>query len=99
MPAHDDRPDLLHTTFIHVAKRRWGQFAMADSTGQKLTYGRALVGAMLFADRISRLTPGQENVGLLLPASVGGALANIATLLAGRTPVNLNFTIGAPALA
>jgi acyl-[acyl-carrier-protein]-phospholipid O-acyltransferase/long-chain-fatty-acid--[acyl-carrier-protein] ligase len=99
MPANDDRLDLLHAAFIHTAKRRWGQFAMADSTGQKLTYGRALVGAMLLADRIAQLTPGQENIGLLLPATVGGAVTNIAALLAGRTPVNLNFTIGPQALA
>jgi len=98
MPPQDHGSDLLHAAFIEMAKRRWGQFAMADSTGQRLTYGRALVGAMLFADRIAHLTPGQENVGLLLPASVGGALANIATLFAGRTPVNLNFTIGPQAL-
>ncbi len=39
-----------------------------------------------------------KHVGLLLPASVGGALANIATLMAGRMPVNLNFTIGAEAM-
>src|SRR5262245_26599789 len=98
MSSHGGHPALLHTAFIHVAKARWGQFAMADSTGQRLTFGRALVGATLLANRIARLTPGQENVGLLLPATVGGALANIATLLAGRTPVNLNFTIGAQAL-
>jgi acyl-[acyl-carrier-protein]-phospholipid O-acyltransferase/long-chain-fatty-acid--[acyl-carrier-protein] ligase len=33
-------------------------------------------------------------IGVLLPASVGGALANVAVLLAGRVPVNLNFTVG-----
>jgi acyl-[acyl-carrier-protein]-phospholipid O-acyltransferase/long-chain-fatty-acid--[acyl-carrier-protein] ligase len=43
-------------------------------------------------------TAGQTNVGVLLPASVGGALANIAVLMAGRVPVNLNFTIGAEAM-
>ena len=37
-------------------------------------------------------------VGLLLPASVGGALANIAMLMAGRMPVNLNFTVGQEAM-
>jgi acyl-[acyl-carrier-protein]-phospholipid O-acyltransferase/long-chain-fatty-acid--[acyl-carrier-protein] ligase len=31
---------------------------------------------------------------VLLPASVGGALANIAVSLAGKVPVNLNFTAG-----
>jgi acyl-[acyl-carrier-protein]-phospholipid O-acyltransferase/long-chain-fatty-acid--[acyl-carrier-protein] ligase len=32
-------------------------------------------------------------VGLLLPPSVAGVLANAATTLAGRVPVNLNFTL------
>ena len=77
--AHRRKPsDLLHTEFMRVAKRRWRSLAMADSTGQKLTFGRALVGALLLADVIRARTPGQDNVGLLLPASVGGALANIA---------------------
>jgi acyl-[acyl-carrier-protein]-phospholipid O-acyltransferase/long-chain-fatty-acid--[acyl-carrier-protein] ligase len=35
----------------------------------------------------------------MLPASVGGALANIATLFAGKVPVNLNFTAGSEAIA
>jgi acyl-[acyl-carrier-protein]-phospholipid O-acyltransferase/long-chain-fatty-acid--[acyl-carrier-protein] ligase len=91
--------DLLHTEFMRVARRHWGSRGMADSTGQKLTYGRALVGALLFGKIIRRLTEGQEHVGLLLPSSVGGALANIATLCAGRVPVNLNFTVGAEAMA
>jgi acyl-[acyl-carrier-protein]-phospholipid O-acyltransferase/long-chain-fatty-acid--[acyl-carrier-protein] ligase len=34
----------------------------------------------------------QEAVGLLLPPSVAGAAANIASLLAGKIPVNLNYT-------
>ena len=97
--THRRQPaDLLHTEFIRAARRRWGQPAMADSTGQKLSFGRALVGARLLGKAIERRTPGQEHVGVLLPASVGGALANIATLMAGRIPVNLNFTIGAEAM-
>jgi len=31
---------------------------------------------------------------MLLPASVGGALANLGLSLAGKVPVNLNFTAG-----
>ena len=38
-------------------------------------------------------------VGVLLPASVGGALANIAILFAGKAPVNLNFTAGRDTMA
>ena len=98
--THRRKPgDLLHTNFMRVAKKRWRHLAMADSTGQKLTFGRTLVGSMLLADVIRQRTPGQHMVGLMLPASVGGALANISVLMAGRVPVNLNFTSGAEAMA
>ena len=72
---------------------------MADSTGRELTFGRALVGSLLLARAVRRLVPAGESIGLLLPASVGGALANIAASIAGRVPVNLNFTAGRDAMA
>ncbi len=97
---HRRRPsDQLHSSFITSARRRWRRLAMADSTGQRLTYGRALVGALLLSRLIRDRTAGQAMVGVLLPASVGGALANIASLFAGRVPVNLNFTSGTEAMA
>jgi acyl-[acyl-carrier-protein]-phospholipid O-acyltransferase/long-chain-fatty-acid--[acyl-carrier-protein] ligase len=71
---------------------------MADSTGQELTYGRALVASLLLSRLIRRHTTSQPYVGLLLPASVGGALANIAASIAGKIPVNLNFTAGQDAM-
>ena len=89
----------LHHRFFETARRAWGQLAMADSTGQRLTYGRTLTAVLMFAREIRRRTPDQEMVGLMLPASVGGALANIATLCAGRIPVNLNFTAGGDSIA
>jgi acyl-[acyl-carrier-protein]-phospholipid O-acyltransferase/long-chain-fatty-acid--[acyl-carrier-protein] ligase len=89
----------LHGQFFATARRCWNQLAIADSTGQRLTYGRALTAALLFAHAIRRRTPGERMVGLLLPASAGGALANIGTLAAGRIPVNLNFTAGGDSMA
>ena len=53
---------------------------------------------MLFARLLKQRTKDERMVGLLLPSSVGGALANIAVLMAGRIPVNLNFTVGKEAL-
>ena len=35
----------------------------------------------------------QPKVGILVPPSVGGALVNWATLLMGKIPVNLNYTL------
>src|SRR5581483_2170210 len=39
-----------------------------------------------------------QMVGVMLPASVGGALANVSVLMAGKVPVNLNFTAGKEAI-
>jgi acyl-[acyl-carrier-protein]-phospholipid O-acyltransferase / long-chain-fatty-acid--[acyl-carrier-protein] ligase len=91
--------DTLGSRFLSQAKRRWSSICVADSTGRELTFGRTLAGALLLARAIRRLAPDQTNIGLLLPASVGGALANIAASFAGKVPVNLNFTAGHDAMA
>jgi acyl-[acyl-carrier-protein]-phospholipid O-acyltransferase/long-chain-fatty-acid--[acyl-carrier-protein] ligase len=93
------RTETLASRFIDTAKRQWSSFAVADSTGRELTFGRALVGSLLLSRAIRRLAPGQTHIGLLLPASVGGALANIGATIAGTIPVNLNFTAGRDAMA
>src|SRR3989441_5928763 len=84
--------------FVRVAKRRRAALGMADTTGCELTFGRALIGSLLLSRIIRRRTAGEDLIGLLLPASVGGALANIAPTLAGKAPVNLNFTAGRDAM-
>jgi acyl-[acyl-carrier-protein]-phospholipid O-acyltransferase/long-chain-fatty-acid--[acyl-carrier-protein] ligase len=84
----------LHVEFMRAARRGWSRFAMADTTGQKLTFGRALIGVFAFGRLLERRTAGETTVGTLLPASVGAVLANIGLYIAGRIPVNLNFTIG-----
>jgi len=91
--------DLLHTGFMRRARRQWNQLAIADSTGQELTYGRTLIGAIALARLIKRLTADERMIGILLPASAGAAITNLAVLSANRIPVNLNFTIGAAAMA
>ena len=91
--------ETLGRQFVRTAKRQWGWFCMADSSGRKLTFGRTLVAALLLSRWIRKHSPDESNIGLLVPPSVGGALANIATSLAGKVPVNLNFTAGPDAMA
>jgi acyl-[acyl-carrier-protein]-phospholipid O-acyltransferase/long-chain-fatty-acid--[acyl-carrier-protein] ligase len=93
------RREVIGRQFIRCAKRNWGSFCIADSGTTPLTYGRTLVAALLLSRWVRRHAPDQPRIGLLLPASVGGALANIATALAGKTSVNLNFTAGREAMA
>src|SRR5262245_43390062 len=91
--------DTLGRGFVRAARQRRSTLCMADSTGRELTFGRALVASLLLARIVRKRTVGEPLVGLLLPASVAGALANIATSSAGRVPVNLNFTAGREAMA
>ena len=90
--------DLLHLRFIKTARRRWGSKVLVDSTGKELTYGRLLVGSMLLSRLIKRGHRDEDMVAILLPTSVGGAIANIAVSMAGKVAVNLNFTAGREAM-
>ena len=91
--------DLLDRRVIRTARRNWGRFAMADSTGRELTYGRMLAASLVVAGWVRRECAGEEMIAVLLPPTVAGALVNIGLTLAGRAPVNLNFTAGREAMA
>ncbi len=85
--------------FIDAAKRHWPSVALADSTLRQLTYGETLTAALLLKKWLRANCTRSNCVGILLPSSVGGALANIAVTLAGKTAVNLNFTAGEESMA
>ncbi|MBI5202482.1 MAG: MFS transporter [Elusimicrobia bacterium] len=82
----------LSLAFLREAKRHPLRFAIADSLGTKLSYGSALMKAWALGRALDRALPGGENAGLLLPPSAAGALANIGLSLAGRVPINLNYS-------
>ncbi|MFI5460249.1 MAG: acyl-[ACP]--phospholipid O-acyltransferase [Isosphaerales bacterium] len=88
----DRRP--LHHGFIHQARRHPFRLAFADFQRPHVSYLKALAGSVAIARALRPRWQGQESVGILLPASVGGALVNLAATLAGKAVVNLNFTAG-----
>jgi acyl-[acyl-carrier-protein]-phospholipid O-acyltransferase/long-chain-fatty-acid--[acyl-carrier-protein] ligase len=88
--------DLIHVRMLRTAKRRWRRQALMDTTGRKFSFGQAAIAAIILAKRLRREKP---MVGILMPASVAAALVNMGLMLAGKTPVNLNFTAGAEAMA
>ncbi len=90
--AHESLP--LHHTLVRRFRRRPWRLAFADSARGELSRFKALVGAVALARALRPYWQGQKNVGILLPSTVVGALMNIATALAGRVAVNLNFTTG-----
>lgn len=61
--------------------------------GSHTRYDKLLAAAMVLAKRLREETQ-QKRVGIVLPPGKGGFVANLAVLLAGKVPVNLNFTAG-----
>jgi acyl-[acyl-carrier-protein]-phospholipid O-acyltransferase/long-chain-fatty-acid--[acyl-carrier-protein] ligase len=84
----------VHRQFVRVAAHRPFLSCLIDSTskGKGLSYGKTLAGAMCLANELRPLLGETPMVALWLPPSVGGALANIALALLGKTSVNLNYT-------
>lgn len=102
----------LPQAWIETVKRMGGRRALADSVSGNLGAAQALTGAICLARRMrGRSAAGtgangangangdERCVGLLLPTTAGGALANMAALFAGKTLVNLNYTASDEALA
>jgi acyl-[acyl-carrier-protein]-phospholipid O-acyltransferase/long-chain-fatty-acid--[acyl-carrier-protein] ligase len=80
---------------IRQCRLAWKRRKVADSGGTELTGGRLLTGSLAFHGLLTKqvLKPDVQYVGLLLPPSVGGVLANTALTLAGKVTVNLNYTL------
>jgi acyl-[acyl-carrier-protein]-phospholipid O-acyltransferase/long-chain-fatty-acid--[acyl-carrier-protein] ligase len=89
----------LQRSFVQTARRHRFRFAMADGRTPKLTFGSALTRTVFLARRLRKIWRGQQMVGILLPPSIPGALVNLAALLMGKVPVNLNYTASNEVLA
>ncbi len=89
----------LGAEFVRSARHNWNQRAISSSSGQALTFGQTLIAAVALTRKLRQLTAGDERIGVLLPASTGGALANVAVTLLGKPSVNLNFTASREAFA
>jgi acyl-[acyl-carrier-protein]-phospholipid O-acyltransferase / long-chain-fatty-acid--[acyl-carrier-protein] ligase len=86
----------VHRQFVRSAARHPFRPCMGDSTRPRLLrYSEALTGAIMLARRLKPLLGDDRMVGLWLPPSIGGALANIALAFLGKTSVNLNYTSSA----
>jgi acyl-[acyl-carrier-protein]-phospholipid O-acyltransferase/long-chain-fatty-acid--[acyl-carrier-protein] ligase len=65
--------------------------------GSSLSAGK-LLGAAAALSRYLRREFSDKRIAIVLPASKGAILANLAVVLAGKVPVGLNFTSGRNAL-
>jgi len=82
----------LSHEFLSQARRHWFRPIASDTLGSKATYSKLLIGAVALANRLCPQIKNQKNVGIYMPTSLGGAVANLTVTLSGKTVVNLNWT-------
>lgn len=87
---HTKGMESLPQAFIRTAKQEPTEWAITEVKDTPLSHARLLTGCAIFARRIKK-TAG-KNIGLLVPTTNAGAIANMASLMAGKTVVNINFT-------
>lgn len=85
--------NLAYRTLCALAEEP-GRVVVVDRTAERteLDAGRLLTASLALAHRWKKTIPG-ERVGIVFPPGIGALLANLGVLFAGKTPVNLNFTL------
>src|SRR5437016_574294 len=79
---------------VRGLKRRPFATAVIDGLDHSVLSRSKLLGAAAALSHFLRKEFRDERVAIVLPASKGSMLANLAVTLAGKIPVDLNFTIG-----
>ena len=64
-----------------------------DGTGMNLNNLKFATGVFSFSKVFKQLLENEENVGVLMPSSTAAAIVNMALLVMGKAPVNLNYTL------
>ncbi len=88
----------LQSAWIDTLKEQSSALCMADSTGVEVSRARFGAGVLMIAKLLRSKLRHTQNVGVLLPTSVGGSMGNMALLSLGKTIVNLNYSSGTPSL-
>ena len=88
----------LSEAFFKEARRHPRKFCMADSSGKKLSYGKALISVLALTETLKEELQEQQNVGIMIPPSVAGALTNIAVGVLNKIPININYTTSEEAI-
>ena len=96
--AFQQRPELkshlAYESFISLASRpRQELIVDRGLLGRSMKSGFLLAVSFMLSRRLTDWTS-KTRVGILFPPGLGAYIANLAVVLAGKVPVNLNFTLG-----
>ena len=102
-PQENSRPLIMHPegktlqeAFLKSCDRMGRLSACSDKTMGVISYRRLKMIVLIMSQKIRQMEG--EYIGILLPSSIMAYALVLATLLAEKVPVMLNFTLGARAL-
>jgi acyl-[acyl-carrier-protein]-phospholipid O-acyltransferase/long-chain-fatty-acid--[acyl-carrier-protein] ligase len=80
---------------VRGLKAKGGRVALVDRTAERREFSGTVLLALAsrLAVELTRRTT-VRRVGIVLPPGVGATVANLACVMAGKVPVNINFTSG-----
>jgi acyl-[acyl-carrier-protein]-phospholipid O-acyltransferase/long-chain-fatty-acid--[acyl-carrier-protein] ligase len=96
--SYTKRLPTLPKAWIKEVKQVKRGLVIADSTGVELNGYRFITAVLLMRKAFKKLLGEEQNIGLILPTSAGGAISNMAVLTLGKTIVNLNYSSGTQSL-
>jgi len=94
-----DHVPCVHRAFVRNATAFSNLFrpCIVDNSASEpktLTWAKTLVAALCVTNFLRGRVGSAANVGIWLPTSLGGTLANLAVAFLGKASVNLNYTAG-----
>jgi acyl-[acyl-carrier-protein]-phospholipid O-acyltransferase/long-chain-fatty-acid--[acyl-carrier-protein] ligase len=95
MAQRPNPPSLFAAVLEARAAHGGGHRIIEDPAMAPLTYDRMIAASLVLGRRLARGTAPGDKIGLMLPSSVGAALAFLAVQATGRVPAMLNHTAGA----
>jgi acyl carrier protein len=84
--------ETIPEVFLKTCERMGTSIACVDIVAGEMSYKRLRLGVLLLAEAIRKM-PGNR-LGIMMPASVGVNAIVLATMLAGKIPVMINWTLG-----
>ncbi len=99
--CYQQRPDLeghlAEACVRGLRKNQWHTAIIDGMDHSQLSCGMLLAAAIALAGHVRAKCRGTR-IGIVLPPGKAAVIANLAVLLAGKVPVNLNFTAGRPSI-
>ncbi len=81
----------LQYSWLKRAKSQLFKRSIVDALGTDLSNGKVITAVLLFVNALKSLEG--KNIGVLLPSSSVGSIINMALIILGKRPVNLNYTM------